>query len=588
MYAIQNQPWTRIKGPRSRRRRNYRYKTRSIPSKFTSDSLIKLKTQFDIPGRVNIDDPDAGTITIPMVYRPLRLTATEQTIDGVTALFGKTVEWNDGILTGNLSHYFQLPAESKNTNNSAKAATSNLMIYGNQLWGGSVIGYDWEVDTTRQFSGSQIDTADPSNLTLRMPMCTVNGTKALHLHSYALHLQETPWVNPSTFVGQPSSTPNRLFRSFPLFTEDKLTGIQDSSIPADLGSISTSTLELKTLMQREAKIKVRQLVIRLPPEPYTDAASQTIGTHTLELNAKLAGAFPGGFTWQQVAWNAIKDDFMLVGDHTYGPPTGYNADLRARINPKYTILQDTTFTIGLPSTPGSNPTPRYHHFSHAFASKYPTNHTVAPTKFACKATTSDIADDDLVTAYTQVEVQGNPTSDILFTAPISLEAKVATAATRGTKRDSTGNPITDTDDKGVWNTPSSTIPQTTNGEMDIESTATGQPSLKAIAEVQMDVLCPTTNRIVVVRIPRLAGQSELMDLQRGDKAYPIGRITSTDSQPAQRLLLSALTQLCTTIKGNTTFKFINPTVIGRGEARPPMLKVEDVFGSAGAGAMTGN
>ena len=72
MSTINNLPWQRIKGPRTKRRRCNYNKLRKIPDHFTRDSLVKLKCNFDVPGVINVWDHTTGAAKkVQSVYRPL-------------------------------------------------------------------------------------------------------------------------------------------------------------------------------------------------------------------------------------------------------------------------------------------------------------------------------------------------------------------------------------------------------------------------------------------------------------------------------------------------------------------------------------
>lgn len=614
MSTINNLPWQRIKGPRTRRRKCNYNKLKRIPSAFTKDSLVKLKTNFDIPGKIMVYDSATGaSALVCSMYRPLVISETDPVpTDAGTRYFAQRFDWNDGIVTGNLSHYLQPPSESKHKEGAGRAATSNLMLGGNQLYGGGMIGFGWDTQVARQFSRSPDGNSatDPRALYLRYPIAVVNGTKKLHLHSYSLHLKETPWVNMHTIQGQAGIDANGghqtavaspHWRSFPLCRQDEMTGVQFSSVPDDVSSIGTSTMEMKQMLHKTAKIKVRNLLIRLPPEPIVSGSSaeSSYGTHTLQLgpilnNGSIGGGVNRYLPWQQAVWDEIKKDFFLVADHKFGPPTGWNKDLYARINPKYTVLQETYTTIGMHPEVGKAPTPRYHHVSHAFASKYGTEHDVTDLKVKFKTTSADIEADDM----TAIEVDTDPgqsTSEQIYRIPDRVE--VVSATTRGVKRNANGNPVTHDADMGMEDVPDTKMdlgyqanPEATDDLQTWEASgveeAKGQISLTGMDDVDVSTLYPCSNRLVWVRIPRMADESiELADLVSGNKQYPMGALDLTaeseQSQASKNLLLAALTQLCTTIQGNATYKFINPSVMGQGSATPPNLFVQNQFSGAG-------
>lgn len=616
MSTLNNLPWQRIKGPRTRRRKCNYNKLRKIPNAFTKDSLVKLKTNFDIPGKIQVYDTNtAGTAVVSSMYRPLVIDDTEvvNSTSGAT-YFASSYKWNDGIVTGNLSHYLQPPSESKMIEGSGRAAVSNVMLGGKHLFGGGMIGYGWDTKTQRQFSASPdaSSSEDTKALYMRYPIAVVNGTRKLHLHSYSLHLKETPWVNMHTIQdqkgidgqGDQEFNSANIWRSFPLCRNDAMTGVQFSSIPADMSTIGTSTMEMKQMLHKSAKVKVRNLLIRLPPEPIVSGSSaeNTLGTRTLQLGPILNGGSIGGGTtrdtpWQQLVWDEIKKDFFLVGDHKFGPPTGWNQDLYARINPKYTVLQETYTTIGMHPQVGKPPTPRYHHISHAFSSKYGTDHDVTNTAVKFKTTSADIEEDDL-TAIEVNTVPGDSTVDQITNIPSRIE--VVAATTRGVKRAADGSVLPTDPDEGMEDVPDVTnlgyqsnpsgtdaIPTWVSSGVE---QAKGQVSLQSIDDVNPTVLYPCSNRLVWIRIPRMADASiELPDLVAGNKQYPLGSLdltaASEASQSSKNLLLSALTQLCSCIQGNTTYKFINPTVMGNGSATPPSTFIQNQF--TGSGPMLG-
>jgi hypothetical protein len=539
--------WRHIKGRRTRYGHGKRYAIQHVPRALNAENLCVLKCFYDIQGKTTIDREGTNT-TVQMMYRPL-LATPDTTNNGIA----RTFTWNDGILTGNYSHYTQYPNESRATNGSGRPDLSNIMLRGRELYGGSLIGTDWDPDTSRFTTniGAGVDRVYKAGTVL-----SVNGTRRLHLHSYNINLQEQTWVNAQIIPAQTCSD-DRLWRHFILHRDTSFLGVEGTDTDANLGENALTSYELRQSLAKAARVKVRNIIIRLPAEPtelgntgIATADRRYVGAYNAQLNTAARN------TWQEVLWEIIKQDFFLIGDNTYGPPSGYNKDLRARINPKYTVLKDYCTYMGCPTTMGKKPTSTTHHFNHNFATKYPTLHNQGKAIFQFKSSvdvgTSDTVDMTVSTS-TAIPMQMQTTS----VDDVSLRAT--------NKRPRVGTEGGNTVDKGY----TVTAPTTTTGE---DATLTGVLEAPADA-VTPDIQCllPASNRIVWIRIPRLAGDVELQDLMHGSKVQPFGMLPTgtTSTGTGSNLHLLCIAQLCSVLEGSSTYKFINPAVFGHGQVYGP-------------------
>lgn len=566
-------------GPRTKRRRNKRTSVDYIPRALTSHSLVKLKAQFQIPGYIQVAAGGSSTPrSVQSLYRPIKVIATNKTVDGVQAQWAHRFQWNDGILTGTYSHYLQYPMESTSTDGTGRPNLSNMMLGGSQLWGGSIIGTGWNDYTTRLNPVNQSSlTQDAKNVVLKdQSVISVEGTKRLYLHSYAVHLKETPWCQGTIVNGQAGfpQTRDSLYRSFLLYGKSEDSAVPYAGIGATPTTSGTGTMELRAMLHKQARVKVRNIIIRLPPEPINQSTLESNLSNVGVYNALIDQGASTTSTWQTTVWNIIKEDFMLVGDYTYGEPPQTNAALKARINPKYTVLKDFTTTIGMSPEPGDRAYSRQLHFTHGFSTRHPTTHdeASAETVFSDNPTT-----DDMAIFQTTNTNESSSTAHQLDQKPETLQ--FSTPAKR--PRPNPANAASKDLDEG----------QQYDADMEMDASTADifqVPTLKGKLEfsnaspTSMNVLLPRSNRIVWIRIPRMEDPTiELSDLIAGNYGYPYGYIDAAAGNPYghKNVLLSALTQLCTTMEGSSTYKFIQPQVMGIGSAVGPLTPDQGTWGT---------
>ena len=548
-------PWMYPKGSRTRRQRHKPRRAKRLPGKISGKQLITLRCYFDCDGWIEIatDKTDASEASARRLaaYRPILVTDADY-VSG-TAI-GDTFKWNDGIFTGIFSHYLQFPWESRYTEGSAKVGVSNMMINLRSLWGGSMIGANWDPRQSR-FTFPDITSNIKELQGFKTPMVNVIKTRELQLFSYNIKLIEKSWCCPYILQGQNSTyavAQKHLFQNFVLSGTASTLGITGADASANgVGQ----TYALKSILAQLARVTVRNLIIRLPSEPTEVGPSET----ELKFLGSLNGVLDGTDIWQELVWNIIKQDFMLVGDETYGPPSGYNRDLKARINPKYTVMREFFTTIALNHVMGGKNESHKMWFNHNFNVSYYTEHDIALAN-PVFATTLEVDGEDRAetTAISQGESGGKMT-DVKVIEGTAGAKRARVEATSGITGDEQGQ----TDTSGTAMDVDAT--STTR-----DGTTTGTTEMAADTASQVACLIPRANRIIWVRIPRMQRRDiELADLITGDKQFIFGLSQTGADSTTANLHLQALCQLCSTIKGTSCLKFLDPSINGTGEVVGP-------------------
>lgn len=551
------------KGPKTAYlRRRYRKPIKHVPRSITPHQMVTLKTTFsnNTGWAIVYNSDKTATEYAFSGYKPIRVFSSDATPTHITE-----VEWNDGILTGLPSHYIQPPYESRLSDDASRAAHSNLMTNGRNLIGGGMIGSQWKISTNRFTWDSTLESATfvPVKKLTNFPCVSISDTTELNPVSYGFNLRETTYCTPAFMYGGNNKFTDDSFRraytDFILHSgSNAATGI---NVPlSDLDSTTlanTSAWELRSYLAKRAKVKVRNLVIRLPSEFQHLPNSEDLKSEDCILNGVDFSTAP----WQEVVWDIIQADFMLVGDNQYGPPTKRNSDLHARINPKYKVLKDYMTVISVDGEPGRPNHRSYHNFHHNFETKYAMDHfkTQAPVMFHDDDLSSDLAVTDVskTSGASITDDIGNITS-----IEVKADRQLLNTATTTTVPDgSSDNAATNIEGTAAVYNDMSTQANLANYVQNNGAAADVQQDNPAINPY---TLFPSSNRIVHVRIPRYYYEDvELSDIAQGNFVYIPGIINTAPSNHQLNLQLDALCQLYTTIEGTSTYKFLRPEALGR-------------------------
>lgn len=474
-----------------------------------------------------LDTINDNTRTVLSAYKPLKTYADSGAVLGAPS----NAYWNDGIFTGIFNHFLAYPAESVSTDNQGRPGVSNLMIKGRSIWGGSIIGANWDRDTNR-FAYDYAGTAEGKPDVEAFGRNLLN-TKFMQYISWRVRLRETTYAIP--YVYNTATMTNTLCTQFQF----------GGSSTAASDRAGTTTLEIKTALARLARVRIRNLIIRLPADPL-DANPD--GTDNSWMGA-LRGIFDGTEFWHDKIWNLIKEDLFLISDNTYGPPTGRNCDLKAQVNPKYTVLRDFSTYMGLSEDASSPPRPHTTGFYHRFNTKFATSHSVGKTSASfAQAEVADVGGD-----AAGITMDADGPFDLMVENVDVVEPKARVKRPRYSAAADT-----DVADEGVtYQHGTETVPATPTtvpnitGTINMEQVPTG--TLPAC-------FYPDQNRLIWIRIPRMANNIELEDIIQNKICYVPGDFGTAK----QTMLLDALSQLVSTLQGDSTFKVLQPAVNSMG------------------------
>jgi hypothetical protein len=543
----------RLKGPKtSYGKKGSRYH-KFFSSRFNKDNVVTVSSQWKLNGYATIttDKSDtANQLVYPSMYIPLVVESSSGTGQG------DTYYWNDGILTGLFSHYMMPPCWSMDPNDKSLPHASNLMLRGNALWGGSVIGSDWDKRTSRFAFTPTASGAEATNVYCPWARNIV-GTRLLRMLQYSYKMKERSFCSTTRLPNQNALTTNTiLFQGFVMMTNNGSgnTPIGACSACANSnGNTVSSIYEIRKYLNKIIRVKCRNLVIRLPADPSIRVgAGSTVVDDTNGAYRGLFEASSNKDEWQKLIWDIIKKDFFLTADHSFGEPTQTNSDLYARVNPKYKVMRDYFTYIGMndDGLGGAENEVSYLKFSHRFNPNHPVPHSLAEA--SAKWADSSVLDTD-----DAAQVGETVTSTQMKTIKnVNIVEFQATKMRKQYKSDGTQQDL-------AAHFAAATEEGTT-------STVTARVKAAATSGTPK-VLLPLENRIVHVRIPRLARKDlELYDLVNGLKVFPFHAHDSTAfTDNSAQLGLWCLTQLCTLIEGRTSFSFINPAFYGKGECLGP-------------------
>lgn len=530
---IANTPFGyRPKGPSTRYRKKRASPSHKIPQSFNDRNVVTLKAEYDIPGWISVttdklDPTTDNTRQVLSAYKPLKTYADA----GATLGAPTNAYWNDGVFTGIFNHFLAYPAESVTTDNAARPGVSNLMVKGRSLWGGSIIGANWDRDTNR-FTYDYTGAAEGKPDIEAFGRNLIN-TKFMQYISWRVRLRETTYAIP--YVYQTASMVNTLCTQFQF----------GGSSVAAADRAGTTTLEIKTALARLARVRVRNLIIRLPADPID--ADPDSSDNSWE--GALRGVFDGTEFWHDKIWNIIKEDLFLISDNTYGPPTGRNCDLYAQVNPKYAVLRDFPTYMGLNPDASSPPRPHTTGFYHRFNTSYTTSHSVGKT--SASFALSEVADVGGDAAGITMDTDGP--FDTMIESVDVVEPKARVKRPRYS-----GNADTDVHDEGY---------RYAQATEDAPTFVDANPDLEGVLNMEQvptgtNPACfyPDQNRIIWIRIPRMANNIELDQIVQKKICYVPGDFTAAK----QTMLLDALSQLVSTVQGDSTFKVLQPSVNSMG------------------------
>jgi hypothetical protein len=516
---------------------------------------VTLRTAYDIRGWTDVYSETAtANARVFCGYKPLRVWSTA--VDN----FVDKVQWNDGILTGIFSMFNQYPVESKATDGVGRPRVSNIMTRGRSLYGGGLVGADWKEGYDR-WTFNNVEANNDYNAPIHEePGCVIHDTRYLHYHSYKVHLKETTYCTPAYMGGSKNDffidRWKHKFNGFILSSDstDAECPFSNSEI-TNISLQNTSIWELRKWLSHATRIKVRNIIIRLPNEDESKHARVddrwSVG--------KLAHILKSETNWQAAIWDYIKSDFMLNGDNQYGEPSGYNSDLYARINPRYTVMRDYCTYMGVAPEATMDPLVQHSKFTHNFTTRYPIYHSVGThdTDFMSTSVTTD--DRQKISAGEATPASSTVTG-VTWEMDDVEEIAPKIKRQRHAETSNTTAPVTDLStqmDSEVRTPTSTTEAQPAQGSKPIELTANS-------ADQSPLVLLPNRNRIVWIRIPRLAGSIELEDLINNEKIFIPGTVSNATNANPTQIVLHCLAQMFNTVEGFSQFKFLDPAVMGKG------------------------
>lgn len=542
---LSNLPNQRIKGPRTKHGGRNARRSHKIPTSFSARNVETIQTQWDCPGYVEVKDADTELVAreVLSAYHPLVVKSVGTTPGAAGEV--DTAYWNDGILTGIFSHYSQFPMETANPRFPNRPGVSNMMVNGRSLWGGGIIGYSWN-RLVERFAMNAAVTGTYAQ-TFNAPIRNILDTRFLSFISYAVKLEEQTWYRNNLF------DENATF-SNTLGITPFLDTTSTSTVSGMQGAFATQNNTAMNIMNwlpgvmNLARVKIRNLIIRLPAQPVNMGSEATGG----EWRGNMDHLFDSTTDWQTTLWNLIKQDLMLIGNNTYGPPTGFSSDLKARINPKYTVIRDFSTIMGGSNPMGASGAPRVKksQFYHRFRTDKPVRHlgSKADHKFSDGSSNTKAA-----VEYGTAQSTAQDIGDV---------EEVSYTAQANKRRKQDGGVPTNDQAEG----PTLDLSE----EMEGEAVQTGVFDGAASSETTPSVLTPESNRIIWIRIPRLATRGvELDDLKLGKKQFLPGFSVGDDPALSSHITLLALAQMCSTVKGSTTFKYLDPSVIGTGSSVGP-------------------